>query len=62
MIRKAKKKKRIAGAKITGDITIRRVVNTPCPSACGMKTLLTDGKIVWCSFVHCRYWRYVNET
>jgi hypothetical protein len=47
--------------KKTGDANHRQVVKEECPTGCGMHSLLTDGRIVWCSYVKCNYWRFANE-
>jgi hypothetical protein len=44
-----------------GDVNHRQVVQEHCPTGCGMHSLLSDGRIIWCSYVKCNYWRFVKK-
>jgi hypothetical protein len=44
-----------------GDMTFARRINEECPTGCGMHSLMSDNRIIWCSYVKCNYWRFVKK-
>jgi len=46
--------------KRTGDPMLSRWLREYCPRGCGCR-LRTDGKLIWCSYIHCNFSQEVHD-